>query len=106
MKRFIGDILIIWTGTEESFLEFFNNLNSYHSTIKFDPAQHNSEDNSCEFRIKSEFLLPRNYHSKVIDSQFNRVRNLPGENYKEIRKNALKKKLVVDDDELNVWQTF
>ena len=47
--------------------------------------------------LKSEFLLPRNYNSKVIDSQFNRVRNLPGDDYKEKRKNALKKKLVVDD---------
>jgi hypothetical protein len=31
--------------------------------------------------LKSEFLLPINYHSKVIDSQYNRVRNLPGESY-------------------------
>ena len=47
--------------------------------------------------LKSEFLLPRNYHSKVIDSKFNGVRNLPWEKYKEKRKNALKTKLIVDD---------
>ena len=162
-KRFIDDILIIWTGTEDDFLEFFNYLNSYHPTIKFDPAQHNSEENSCEFldlkifikdgkiqtdlfrkqtakptallpssahpghvtsniiysmafrllricsdeeyfenrlsELKSEFLLPRNYHSKVIDSQFSRVRNLPGGNYIERRANALKKKEIVNNDE-------
>ena len=51
--------------------------------------------------LKKEFLLPRNYHSKVIDSQYKRVRNLPGENYEEKRKLALKKKdkEVVDIDE-------
>jgi hypothetical protein len=162
-KRFIDDILIIWTGTEDDFLEFFNYLNSYHPTIKFDPAQHNSEENSCEFldlkifikdgkiqtdlfrkqtakptallpssahpghvtsniiysmafrllricsdeeyfedrlsELKSEFLLPRNYHSKVIDSQFSRVRNLPGGNYIERRANALKKKEIVNNDD-------
>jgi hypothetical protein len=164
-KRFIDDILIIWTGNEEQFSEFFDFLNSYHPTMKFDPAQHNSEENSCEFldmkifikegkiqtdlfrkqtakptallpssahpghvtsniiysmafrllricsdeinfekrlsELKSEFLLPRNYHSKVIDSQYNRVRNLPGESYEEKRKLALKKKdkEVADHDE-------
>ena len=155
-KRFIDDILIIWTGTEETFAEFFSFLNSYHPTIKFDPAQHNTEENFCEFldmkifikdgkietdlfrkqtskptallpssahpghitsniiysmafrllricskeeffenrllELKQEFLLPRNYHSKGIDSQFNRVRKLPGDNYSEKRSLALIKK--------------
>ena len=48
-KRFIDDIFVIWTGTHEEFLEFFNFLNSFHSTIKFDEPQHHSETNSCEF---------------------------------------------------------
>ena len=42
--------------------------------------------------LKSDFLLPRNYHPKVVDSQFKRVKNLPGENYCEKRKLALVKK--------------
>ena len=48
-KRYIDDILVIWTGSEEEFTEFFNFLNSFHATIKFDEPQHNREDNSCEF---------------------------------------------------------
>ena len=40
---------MLQTGTEESFIEFFFYLNSYHPTIKFDLAQHDSEENSCEF---------------------------------------------------------
>ena len=48
-KRYIDDILVIWTVSDEEFQEFFNFLNSFHTTIKFDEPQHNSEDNSCEF---------------------------------------------------------
>ena len=155
-RRFIDDILVIWTGSDETFNEFFNFLNSFHPTIKFDEPQHDAEENSCQFldlkisikngrihtdlyrketskpnallpssahpghifsnivysmafrlmricseedifekrlmELKNDFLLPRNYHSKIIDSQFKRVRNLPGENYKERRKLALEKK--------------
>ena len=155
-RRFIDDILVIWTGTDETFHEFFNFLNSFHPTIKFDAPQHDPEENSCEFldlkisikdgriftdlyrketskpnallpssahpghifsnivysmafrlmricseedtfemrlsELKRDFLLPRNYHSRVIDSQFKRVKNLPGETYKERRKIALQKK--------------
>ena len=42
-RRFIDDIFIIWSGTSEQFSEFFNFLNSYHPTIKFDEPQHNEE---------------------------------------------------------------
>jgi hypothetical protein len=34
-KRFIDDILIIWTGTEVEFLEFMKKINSLHDTIRF-----------------------------------------------------------------------
>ena len=43
-RRFIDDILVIWTGTDEQFREFFNFLNSFHRTIKY-----NSDENSCDF---------------------------------------------------------
>ena len=51
--------------------------------------------------IENEFLLPQNYHLKVIDSQFNKVRILPGGTFKERRLLALKKKSVeiVQDDQ-------
>ena len=155
-KRFIDDILLIWTGSEEEFHQFFQFLNSFHPTMKFDEPQHNNEGNYCEFldlkisiqdgkistdlfrkqtskptallpssahpghiihnivysmafrllricsseeffehrlsELKTDFLLPRKYNSKVVDAQFNRVRILPGVNYQERREGALKKK--------------
>ena len=42
--------------------------------------------------LKNNFLIPRNYNSKVIDAQFSRIRNLVGNGYLERRKNALQKK--------------
>ena len=55
-----------------------------------------SEESTFEKRIqelKSNFLLPRNYHAKVIDGQFSQIRNLPGENFTERRIKALEKKI-------------
>ena len=48
-RRYIDDIFIIWSGSHSEFEEFFNFINSYHPTIKFDPPQHNEEDYSCNF---------------------------------------------------------
>ena len=36
--RYIDDIFMIWTSTRESFLNFINELNSIHPSIKFDYA--------------------------------------------------------------------
>ena len=44
-KRFIDDILVIWTGSEEQFEEFFQFLNSFHPTTKFDDPMNNNEGN-------------------------------------------------------------
>ena len=41
--------------------------------------------------LKNNFLIPRNYTSKLINNQFKRVRELPGANYTERRKLALEK---------------
>ena len=41
--------MVIWTGSEEQFEEFFQFLNSFHPTIKFDDPMNNSEGNFCEF---------------------------------------------------------
>ena len=54
-----------------------------------------SSENTFEkqlLEIKNNFLIPRNYTSKLIEEQFQRVRDLPGFNFKEKRKNALEKK--------------
>jgi hypothetical protein len=34
-KRFIDDILMLWTGTDDELDAFIKHINSYHSTIKF-----------------------------------------------------------------------
>ena len=34
-KRFIDNIFIIWTGTEEEFLKFMEEIDRLHNTIKF-----------------------------------------------------------------------
>ena len=156
-KRFIDDILLFWSGTWLQFQKFFEFLNWYHATIKFDKPCYNPSDNSCNFldlkisikdrvirtdlyrkptdkprallpssahpnhiptniiysmafrllricddenifnerlaELKNNFLLPRNYKSRIIDSQFKRVKELPGDTYTEKRKLALKKKV-------------
>ena len=155
-KRFIDDMLVIFTGSWEQFEEFFEYLNSTHPTIKYDEPCYYSDTNSCNFldlkisitenrirtdlfrkhtdkprallpssahpnhipnnivysmafrllricdseekfnerlaELKHEFLIPRNYGSKLIDEQFTKVKTLPGENFNERRKLALEKK--------------
>ena len=41
--------------------------------------------------LKTDFLKPRNYRSKLIDEQFMKIKDLPGNSYKEKRDNALRK---------------
>ena len=48
-KRFIDDVLLIFTGSWQQFEEFFEYLNSTHSTIKYDKPCYNPEENSCNF---------------------------------------------------------
>ena len=53
-----------------------------------------SEQENFEKRLdelKNEFLIPRNYKAKLIDEQFSRIKNIPGIDFKEKRKEALKK---------------
>jgi hypothetical protein len=48
-KRYIDDILMLWKGSEEKFLEFMNKINSLHPTIKF--------THSFEMKSKSATFL-------------------------------------------------
>ena len=41
--------------------------------------------------LKNNFLMPRNYKRKIIETQFKKVRDLPGADYKEKRILALQK---------------
>ena len=50
---------------------------------------------SFEYRLKElneNFLIPRGYKQKLIDIQFERLRNLPGNNFEEKRNFSLEKK--------------
>ena len=42
--------------------------------------------------LKTEFLVPRHYHPRIIEAEFKKIRNLPGDNFSERRINALEKK--------------
>ena len=42
-KRFLDDIFLLWTGTDEEWEIFFNYINSFHSTIKFTSQISSSE---------------------------------------------------------------
>ena len=48
-KRYIDDCLVFWSGTWDQFMEFFNFMNGYHHTMKFDNPCYNSPENSCDF---------------------------------------------------------
>ena len=41
--------------------------------------------------LKKEFLLPKNFKLKLIDEEFEKVRNLPGNTFSTRRRQALKK---------------
>lgn len=47
-KRFIDDIILVWTGTEEELQEFIQFINSLHPTIKF-TANYNFQTRSAPF---------------------------------------------------------
>ena len=34
-KRFIDDIIVIWTGSASEFIKYMNTINQLHHTIKF-----------------------------------------------------------------------
>ena len=48
-KRFLDDIFIIWSGSEEQFKDFMSKLNTFHHCIKF--------TSSCDFKEKRTNFL-------------------------------------------------
>jgi hypothetical protein len=68
-----------------------------------------SRENIFEERLedlKTNFLLPRNYHPKIIDAEFKKIRNLPGTNFEERRKSSLKKKMSKDKQTYRIAAPF
>ena len=48
--------------------------------------------------LRNEFLIPRNYKAKIIDAEFEKVRNLPGDSFTTRGRQALLKvKKMVED---------
>ena len=48
--------------------------------------------------LRNGFLIPRNYKAKLIDAEFEKVRNLPGDSFTTRRRQALLKvKKTVED---------
>ena len=68
--------------------------------MKFDKPEYNKDDNSTNFldmkiRIVENQIVTdpfRGYKTNLIDVQFERLRNLPGNNFEEKRYFSLKKK--------------
>ena len=46
--------------------------------------------------LKCDFLMPRGYKSKIVDTQFDRIRGLPGNNFEEKRLFSLEKQTKED----------
>ena len=74
-KRFIEDIFIIWTGSNEEFKEFMSKINQIHPTIKF---THEISDTKLAFlditlykgeRFKSTNILDLKTHIKGTNKQ-------------------------------------
>ena len=110
-KRFIDDILLLFLGTREELKELHQYLNSYHPTMKFDEPDYDEDENSTKFfryedqncsiedifeirlqEMKNNFLKPRGYSPKMIEEQFEKIRNLPGDSFIERRQLCLEKK--------------
>ena len=75
-KRFIDDIIVIWTGSEEQFSQFFNFLNSFHPTMKFDEPQHNSEEYSCDFLDLQISIQARKFETDLFRKETSKPRAL------------------------------
>ena len=120
-KRFIDDILIIWEGSWELFQEFFNFINNFHKTMKFDEPNYASESNSCDFldlkisihegqihtdlfrkpTDKPRALLPSSahpshiFHNIVYSMAFRLLRICSKEEYFEKRLSELKNEFLI-----------
>ena len=68
-----------------------------------------SQETTFEERLedlKTNFLLPRHYHPKIVEAEFKKIRNLPGTNFHEKRLNALQKKIPKDKETKRLTAPF
>ena len=52
--RYIDDIFLIWSGTQEKFEAFVDKVNNFDLTIKFEYQISNTENNFSELVINSQ----------------------------------------------------
>lgn len=64
--RFLDDIFIIWTYSREEFMEFFQYLNNYRESIKF---QHNISDESVDFLDVTIYKGNKFKHEGTLDTK-------------------------------------
>ena len=57
-NRFIDDMLILLTDSWYSFQDFFNYINNFHRTMKFDEPCYDPLSNSCNFGPSGVRVLP------------------------------------------------
>ena len=68
-----------------------------------------SKENIFEQRLeelKNDFLIPRNYHPNIIEAEFKKIRNLPGADFMDRRKNSLVKKTSKDKETKRLTAPF
>ena len=74
-KRYIDDILIIWTGTEDSFLEFMAAINALHPTIKF-TYTYDIKNKSTTFLDTTVFIKGNKIYTDLYRKETDRVQYL------------------------------
>jgi len=60
--RLIDDIFFLWEDDESKLLDFYNNLNSFHSTIKFEL---NYSKESVNFLDTTTYIIDNKLHTKL-----------------------------------------
>ena len=73
--RYIDDYLLFWSGTWDQFMEFYEYLNNFHKTMKFDKPQYDQETNSCNFldlkiSIENKKILTDLYKNQLFSTIF------------------------------------
>ena len=96
--RFKDDVFLVWTYGEASLLQFFNEINSVHPSIKFECHHSRSKINflDCMVHIDPEGNLSTSLYSKPTDRNAylhhrsypppNQVRNIPYGQFLRVKK--------------------
>ena len=67
-KRYIDDIFLLWTGTDDQWDIFFNYINNIHDTIKFTNHVSSSEISFLDILIKLDGFIYTDLYTKNTDA--------------------------------------